>query len=116
MKARIGTALSALLIAAVASVSGFAFHLRSQLNAGESERGGLRVGLEQCQEAVALGEDLYGEVNGAHAELILLYSIEHGNAAGNAREQYGKWQGAEQRLRPDQSERFFELSAVCLSY
>jgi hypothetical protein len=113
-----------MLIAAVAGLAVFTLQLRAQLRVSnhardlaQSENEDLTLQLKQCREAMTLGKDLYGELSGAYSELILLYSIEHHNAVGNAQEQYGKWSGAAERVSLSQkkSETFFDLSDVCLA-
>lgn len=118
---------SAILISAVVGLGVYTFQLRSERNKANEERDAARAqsadlsfALDQCQDAVALGRELYGELNGAHAELILLYSQTTAprgtvNPGVSLQEQYGKWQGAEDRLRilSGKSNRFFELSDQC---
>lgn len=117
-----------LLIAAVAGLTVLTFQLGAQLKVAnhdrelaQSENEDLTLQLKQCREATTLGKDLYGDLNGAYAELILLYSQTTAprgtvNPGVSLQEQYGKWSGARERVTMGQqkSERFFDLSDRCL--
>ena len=127
MKTWVLAVASGILISAVVGLGVYTFQLRSERDEASEERDAARaqsadltVALDECEEAVALGRELYGELSGAHAELILLYSQSTSprgtvNPGVTLQEQYGKWQGAEDRLRilGDKSNRFFEQSDRC---